>query len=82
MKNGVELCGDKICKTECDMGVKIKMTQDMCGMGGFLAQKACVLGQYLLKVLEMCGMGGLSVTPFTEKLFGVTQKCVEWGVKM
>ncbi len=35
--------GCKICKTECVMGVKIKMTQIVCGMGGFPAQKACVL---------------------------------------
>ncbi len=62
------------------MGVKIKMTQKVCGMGGFPAQKACFLQQYLLNVLEMCGMGALSVTPFTEKLCGYAQKCVEWGV--
>ncbi len=49
-------------------------------MGRFLAQTACVLRQYLVKVLEMCGMGALSVTPFIEKLYGVAQKCVEWGV--
>ena len=42
------------------MGVKIKMTQKVCGMGGFPAQKACFLQQYLLNVLEMCGMGALS----------------------
>ncbi len=72
--------GCKICKTECVMGVKIKMTQIVCGMGGFPAQKACVLRQYLLKVLEMCGMGALSVNPFTEKWCGDAQKCVEWGV--
>ncbi len=29
--------------TECVMGVKIKMAQNVCGMGGFLAQKAGVL---------------------------------------
>ena len=72
--------GGKICMTECDMGVKFKMTQNVCGMGGILAKKADVLRLYLLKVLEMCGMGAFSVTPFTEKLYGVTQKCVEWGV--
>ncbi len=35
--------GGKICKTERDMGVKIKVTQNVCGMGSFPAQKACVL---------------------------------------
>ena len=66
--------------TECDMGVKIKMTPNVCGMGVFLAQKAGVLRQYLLKVQEMCGMGAFSVTSFTKNLFGISQKCVEWGV--
>ena len=47
------------------MGVKIRMTQNVCGMGGFPAQRACVLRQHLLKLLEMCGMGALSVTPLT-----------------
>ncbi len=54
---GIVWIGGKICITECDVGVEIKMTQNVCGMGGFLPQKACVLRQYLLKVLEMCGMG-------------------------
>ena len=40
--------GGKICMTECDMGVKFKMTQNVCGMGGFLAQKTDVLRLYLL----------------------------------
>ena len=35
--------GGKICKTERGKGVKIKMTQNVCGMGGFPAQIACVL---------------------------------------
>ena len=50
--------GGKIRKTECDMHmvVKIKMVQNVCGIEGFLEQKAFVLWQYLLKVLEMCGM--------------------------
>ena len=64
---GIVWIGGKICITECDVGVEIKMTQNVCGMGGFLPQKACVLRQYLLKVLEMCGMGAFSVTPCTKK---------------
>ncbi len=77
--NCVDTKWGKFWKTGCDMGVKIQMTETVCGMGGFPAQKACVLQQYLLKTLEMRGMGVLSVTPFTQKLCGVTQKCVEWG---
>ncbi len=50
------------------------MTQNVCGMGVFLAQIAGVLRQYLLKVLEMCGIGAFSVTPFTKKLYGISQK--------
>ncbi len=66
------------------MGVKIKMTQNVCGSEGFPAQsqRASVRSLtilILLKVLEMCVMGALSVTPFTEKLCEVAQKCVERG---
>ena len=68
--------GGEICKSGCDMGMKIKMTQNVCGM----TKKAHVRQQYLQKVLEVCGMGALSVTPFTEKLCGVTQHCLEWRV--
>ncbi len=32
--------GGKISKTECDMGVKIKMTQKVCEMGGFSCTKS------------------------------------------
>ncbi len=64
------------------MGVKIKITQNVCGMGAFLSQKDCVLQQYLLKVLEMYGMGAFSVIPFTEKLRGVAQNRVEWGINL
>ena len=56
------------------MGIKIKMTQNVCGMGCFNTKKVHVRQQYLQKVLELCG------TPFTEKLCGVTWYCVEWGV--
>ena len=38
-----------------------------------------ILRLYLLEVLEMCDMGTFSVTSFTEKLYGATQKCMEWG---
>ena len=55
--------GGEICKTECGMGMIIKMTQNVCGMGCFLAKRVHVLQQYLLKVVEMCGMGASSVTP-------------------
>ncbi len=72
--------GGEICKSGCDMGIKIKMTQNVCGMGCFLTKKAHVWQQYLQEVLELCGMGALLVTPFTEKLCGVTQPCVERGV--
>ena len=72
--------GGEICKSGCDMGIKIKMTQNVCGMGCFLTKKAHVPQRYFQKVLELCGMGALSVTPFTEKMCGVAQHCVEWGV--
>ena len=62
------------------MGIKIKMTQNACGVGCFLIKKAHVRQQYLHNVLELCGMGALSITPFREKLSGVIQHCVEWGV--
>ncbi len=62
------------------MGIKSKMTQNVCGMGCFLTKKAHVLQQYLQKVLEMFGMGASAVTLFTGKLCGVTQHCMEWGV--
>ncbi len=71
--------GGEIRMSGCDMGIKIKMTQNVCGMGCFLTKKAHVRQQYLQKVLELCGMGALSVTLFTEQLFGVTHHCVEWG---
>ncbi len=32
--------GGEICKSVCDMGIKIKMTQNVCGMGCFLTKKA------------------------------------------
>ncbi len=52
------------------MGIKIKMTQNVGGMGCFHTKKAYVRKQYLHKVLESCGMQALPVTPFTEKLCG------------
>ncbi len=61
------------------MSIKIKMTQNVCGMGCFLTKKVHGRQQYLQKVLELSGMGALSVTPFTEQLCGVTHHCVEWG---
>ena len=37
--------------------------------------------RYLQNVQELCGMVAFAVlTPFREKLCGVTQHCVEWGV--
>ncbi len=73
--------GGEICKSVCDMGIKIKI---VCGIGCFLTKKAHVWQKYLQKVLALCGMGALqlalSVTPFAEKLCGVSQQCVEWGV--
>ncbi len=72
--------GGEICKSRCDMGIKIKMTQNVCGMGCFLPKKAHVRQKYLQKVLELCVMGAFSVTPFTEQLCGVTHHSVEWGV--
>ena len=66
--NCVDTKWGKFWKTGCDMGVKIKMTETVCGMGGFPAQKACVLQQYLLKILEMCGMGVLSACYSTLQL--------------
>ncbi len=71
--------GGENCKSGCNMGIKIKMTQNLCGMGCFLSRKAYGWQQYLQMVLEF-GMGALSVTPFIEKLCGVTKHCVEWGV--
>ena len=62
------------------MGIKIKMRQNVCGMGCFHTKKVHVQQQYLQRVLQLCGMRALSVTAFTEKLCGVTQHCVEWGV--
>ena len=67
-RNGVEIC-------------KIKMTQNVCGMGCFLTKRAYVGNNFCKKVLEMCGMGALSVIPFTEKLCGVTQHCGGGGGK-
>ena len=32
--------GGEICKSGCDMGIKLKMTQNVCGMGGFHTKKA------------------------------------------
>ncbi len=64
--------GGEICKSGCDMGIKIKMTQNVCGMGCFLTTQAHVWPQYLQKVLELCGKGALPVIPFTEKMCGVT----------
>ena len=42
--------GGEICKTDCDVGMMIKMTKNVCGMGCFLAKKTHVLQQYLLKL--------------------------------
>ena len=64
--------GGKICKSRCDMGMKIQMTQNVCVMGCFHTKKVHVRQQYVQKVLEMCGMGVLSITLFTEKWCGVT----------
>ena len=82
-----KLCGimwtqndGEICKSGCDMGIKIKMRQNVCEMGCFHTKKVHVQQQYLQRVLQWCGMRALSVTAFTEKLCGVTQHCVEWGV--
>ncbi len=62
--------GGEICKSGCDMGIKIKVTQNVCGMGCFPSKKGHVRQQYLQKVLALCGMGALLVTPFTEKFVG------------
>ncbi len=62
--------GGEICKRGCDMSIKIKMTQNVCGMGCFLSKKTNGRQQYLQKVLELCGMGALSVTPLREKMCG------------
>ena len=69
--------GGEIYTIGCDMGIKIQMAQNVCGIV-YLTKKAHVWQQYLQKVLELCGMGALSVTPFTEKSCWGTQHCVEW----
>ncbi len=72
--------GGEICKIVCNKGIIIKMTQNVCGMGCFLAKKTHVLKSYLLKVREKCGIGALSVTPFTEKIVWSRQKVCGMGV--
>ena len=76
---GEKLCGSVwtqhgggILKNGCDMGIKIKMTQNVCGMECFLTKKAHVRQQYLQNVLVLFGIGAFSVTSLTEKLFWVT----------
>ncbi len=32
--------GGEICKSGCDMAIKIKMTQNVCGMGSYLTKVA------------------------------------------
>ncbi len=81
LKNCVDTKWGKNCKTECGMaGVKTKMTLKMCGMGGFLAQKNRCSATILAASTRNVWNGFFSVTPFTQKLYGATQKCVEWKV--
>ncbi len=62
--------GGEICKSGCGMGIKTKVTLNVCGMGCFHTKKGHCWQLYFQNVLELCGMGALSVTPFTEKLCG------------
>ncbi len=62
---GEKLCGSVwtqhgggILKNGCDMGIKIKMTQNVCGMGCFLTKKAHVWQQLLHKSTRMVWNGG------------------------
>ncbi len=41
--------GAEIYKSGCDMGRKIKMTQNMCGMGCIYTKKVHIRQQYLQK---------------------------------
>ena len=72
--------GGEICKTECGMGMIIKMTQNVCGMGCFLAKKSpCSATLFSIGSRDVWN-GGFISNCFHIEMCGVAQKCVEWGV--